>query len=116
MFDEYMERPHVERPISPALAVLVPVNSAGTPSSTTIDQDAPSPSHSPSSSSLQSPSIHQGVAAESTLVEENPFAPIDNDPFINIFALEPTSEASLSRDVSSAESTYVTQTLHHLRK
>nr|GEZ00018.1 integrase, catalytic region, zinc finger, CCHC-type, peptidase aspartic, catalytic [Tanacetum cinerariifolium] len=35
--------------ISPALAVLVLVNSADTPSSTTIDQDAPTPSHSPSS-------------------------------------------------------------------
>ncbi|GKF33462.1 hypothetical protein Tco_0106662, partial [Tanacetum coccineum] len=58
MFDEYMEPPHVERPVSPALAVPVPVNSAGIPLSTTIDQDAPSPSHSPSSSALESPSIH----------------------------------------------------------
>ncbi|GKD06803.1 retrovirus-related pol polyprotein from transposon TNT 1-94, partial [Tanacetum coccineum] len=41
--------------VSPTLAVSVPVISAGTPSSTTIDQDAPSPSHSPSSSTLQSP-------------------------------------------------------------
>ncbi|GJU79919.1 retrovirus-related pol polyprotein from transposon TNT 1-94 [Tanacetum coccineum] len=98
MFDEYLEPPRVERPVSPAPAVLVPVNSAGTPSSTTIDQDAPSPSHSPSSSALQSPSIHQGVAAESTLMEENSFALIDNYPFINIFALEPTSGASSSGD------------------
>ncbi|GJU13130.1 integrase, catalytic region, zinc finger, CCHC-type containing protein [Tanacetum coccineum] len=57
MFDEYLEPPRVKRPVSPAPAVLVPVNSAGTPSSTTIDQDAPSPSHSPSSSALQSPYI-----------------------------------------------------------
>ncbi|GJT76323.1 hypothetical protein Tco_1043048 [Tanacetum coccineum] len=62
MFDEYLQPPRAERPISPAPAVSVPVNSAGTPSSTTIDQDAPSPSHSPSSSALQSPSLHQGVA------------------------------------------------------
>ncbi|GJR45629.1 hypothetical protein Tco_1313732 [Tanacetum coccineum] len=33
MFDEYMEPPRVERPVSPASAVSVPVNSAGTPSS-----------------------------------------------------------------------------------
>ncbi|GJV38635.1 retrovirus-related pol polyprotein from transposon TNT 1-94 [Tanacetum coccineum] len=46
-----------------------PSRKSGTPSSTTIDQDAPSPSHSPSSFALQSLSIHQGVAAESTLVE-----------------------------------------------
>ncbi|GJR45970.1 retrovirus-related pol polyprotein from transposon TNT 1-94 [Tanacetum coccineum] len=85
MFDEYLEPPRVEKPVSPASAVPVPVNSAG-------------------------------VAAESTLMEDNPFTPVDNNPFINIFASEPTSEASSSGDVSSAESTYVTQTLHHLRK
>ncbi|GKB34797.1 retrovirus-related pol polyprotein from transposon TNT 1-94, partial [Tanacetum coccineum] len=99
MFDEYLEPPRVERPVSPAPAVLVPVNSAGTPSSTSIDQDAPSPSYSPSSSALQSPSLHQGVAADSTLMEDNPFAPVDNHSFINIFAPEPSSEASSSRDL-----------------
>ncbi|GKB90592.1 hypothetical protein Tco_0962864 [Tanacetum coccineum] len=116
MFDEYLEPPHVERPTSPAPAVLVPVNSAGTPSYTTIDQDKPSPSHSLSSSTLQSPSLHQGVAADTTLMEDNPFAPVDNHPFINVFALEPSSEASSSGDLSSAESPYVSQTLHHLGK
>ncbi|GKB90310.1 retrovirus-related pol polyprotein from transposon TNT 1-94, partial [Tanacetum coccineum] len=60
------------RKVLPAPAVSVPVNSAGTPSSTSIDQDAPSPSHSPSSSALQSPSLHQGAAADSTLMEDNP--------------------------------------------
>nr|GEY24642.1 hypothetical protein [Tanacetum cinerariifolium] len=75
----------VDRPVSHALAVPVPVNSAG-------------------------------IAAESILMDENPFAPIDNDPFINIFASEPTSATSSSGDASSANSTYVTQTLHHLRK
>ncbi|GKD16725.1 retrovirus-related pol polyprotein from transposon TNT 1-94, partial [Tanacetum coccineum] len=49
MFDEYLEPPRVDRPVSPALAAPVPINSAGTPSSTTIDQDAPSLSHSQSS-------------------------------------------------------------------
>ncbi|GJT12124.1 retrovirus-related pol polyprotein from transposon TNT 1-94 [Tanacetum coccineum] len=116
MFDEYMEPPRVEIPVSPALAVSVPVNSAGTPSSTTIDQDAPSPSHSPSSSALQSPSLHTGIAADSTLMEDNPFAPVDNHPFINVFDLEPSSEASSSRDLSSADSPYVSQTLYHLGK
>ncbi|GJR51411.1 integrase, catalytic region, zinc finger, CCHC-type containing protein, partial [Tanacetum coccineum] len=63
MFDEYLEPPHVEIPVYPALAVPVPVTLAGTPSSTTIDQDAPSPSRSPSSSALQSLYSHQGVAS-----------------------------------------------------
>nr|GEZ52644.1 retrovirus-related Pol polyprotein from transposon TNT 1-94 [Tanacetum cinerariifolium] len=63
MFDEL--KPHcVERPVSPASAVLVPVNSA----------------------------------AQSTIIEDNPFAPVDNDPFVNVFALEPRSEASSSGD------------------
>ncbi|GJQ94594.1 retrovirus-related pol polyprotein from transposon TNT 1-94 [Tanacetum coccineum] len=66
-----------------------------TPSSTTIDQDAPL----------------QGIQRE-----DNPFAPVDNDSFINVFAPEPSSEASSSGDLSSTESPYVTQTLHHLGK
>ncbi|GJY55000.1 retrovirus-related pol polyprotein from transposon TNT 1-94 [Tanacetum coccineum] len=116
MFDEYLEPPRVERSVSPTLAVLVSVNSAGTPSSTTIDQDEPSLSHSPSSSALQSPCLHQDVAAESTITKDNPFAPVDNDPFINLFTPEPSSKASSSEDLCSAESPYVTQTLHHLGK
>ncbi|GJV46116.1 integrase, catalytic region, zinc finger, CCHC-type containing protein, partial [Tanacetum coccineum] len=85
MFDEYMEPPYVERTVSPASSVQVPVNSTG-------------------------------VAAESPLMKDNPFSPIDNDHFINVFALEPRSKASSSRDLSSTESPYVSQTLHHLRK
>ncbi|GKF34998.1 hypothetical protein Tco_0108198, partial [Tanacetum coccineum] len=69
MFDEYLEPPRVERPISPAPAVPVLVNSASTPSSTTIDQDAPSLSHSLSSLALQSPCLQQGVAAGSTIIK-----------------------------------------------
>nr|GEZ40990.1 uncharacterized mitochondrial protein AtMg00810-like [Tanacetum cinerariifolium] len=80
MFDEYLEPPRAERPVSPTLAVQAPVNSAG-------------------------------VTAESTFMEDNPVAPIDNNPFINVFALEPSSDASSSPDVSSTESTYVFQTL-----
>ncbi|GJR62541.1 retrovirus-related pol polyprotein from transposon TNT 1-94 [Tanacetum coccineum] len=74
------------------------VQLAGTPSSTTINQDAHSPSHSPSSSELQPPISHQGVAARSTIIEDNPFAHTDNDPIVNVFALEPSSEASSSGD------------------
>ncbi|GJS25056.1 retrovirus-related pol polyprotein from transposon TNT 1-94 [Tanacetum coccineum] len=98
MFDEYLEPPRVERLVSLAPAVLVPVNSADTPSSTTIDQDAPSPSHSLSSLALQSPSLQQGVAAESAIMEENLFAPVKNDLFVNVFAPKPSSETSSSGD------------------
>nr|GEY87747.1 retrovirus-related Pol polyprotein from transposon TNT 1-94 [Tanacetum cinerariifolium] len=99
MFDEYLKPPRVKRPVSPATAVPVPVNSTGSPSSTTIDQDSHSPSHSPSSSALQSLCSHHGVAAGSTIIEDNPFALVDNDPFVNVFALEPSSEASSSKDI-----------------
>ncbi|GJZ46214.1 retrovirus-related pol polyprotein from transposon TNT 1-94 [Tanacetum coccineum] len=112
----YISDDWIDKPVSPAPAVSVPVNSAGTPSSATIDQDAPSPSHLPSSSALQSPSLHQGIAVESTLMEHNPFTHVDNNPFINVFSLEPSSVASSSGDLSSAESPYVSQTLHHLWK
>ncbi|GJY81680.1 retrovirus-related pol polyprotein from transposon TNT 1-94 [Tanacetum coccineum] len=77
---EYMEPPRVERPVSPALAVSVP-----------------------SSSALYPPSYNQGVAAESTLMEDNPFAPIDNHPFINIFAPEPSYETSSFGDLIKPE-------------
>ncbi|GKB38224.1 integrase, catalytic region, zinc finger, CCHC-type containing protein [Tanacetum coccineum] len=73
MFDEYLEPPSVERPVPPAPVDQVLVVSAGTPSSTTIDQDAPSISHSPSSSVVQPPILHQGVAAGPT-IKYNPFA------------------------------------------
>ncbi|GJR89145.1 retrovirus-related pol polyprotein from transposon TNT 1-94 [Tanacetum coccineum] len=121
-FDELTEQmAPVQLRTGPAPTFLMPgqiilVNSAGTPSSTTIDQDAPSPSHSPSSSALQSPSLHKGIAADSTLMEDNPFSPVDNHPFIKVFAPEPSFEASSSKDLSSAESLYVSQTLHHLKK
>nr|GEX69701.1 retrovirus-related Pol polyprotein from transposon TNT 1-94 [Tanacetum cinerariifolium] len=65
MFDEYLEPPRVDKLVSPAPAVPVPINSA----------------------------------TESTLMDENPFAPVNNDPFINIFAPELTSAASSSGDV-----------------
>nr|GEY51381.1 retrovirus-related Pol polyprotein from transposon TNT 1-94 [Tanacetum cinerariifolium] len=43
----------------------------------------------------------------SATIEDNHFAPIDNDPFVNVFALEPTSKASSSGDVSFTESTII---------
>nr|GFD20689.1 hypothetical protein [Tanacetum cinerariifolium] len=116
MFDEYLKPPHFERPVLPAQAVQAPVNSTGTPSSTTIDKDAASPSISPLSSTLQSHSLHQGLAAEPHSMEDHNVAPVDNNFFVNVFALEPRSEASSSEDISSTESTYVSQTLHHLNK
>nr|GEX82037.1 hypothetical protein [Tanacetum cinerariifolium] len=106
MFDEYLEPPRVERLGSPAQAIQAPVTSAGTPLSTTIDQDAPSPHISPSSSALQSYSLPPGVVAEPYFMEDHNVAPIDNNPFVNVFSPKPHFEASSSGDISSTESPY----------
>nr|GEV59296.1 hypothetical protein [Tanacetum cinerariifolium] len=116
MFDEYLEPPRAKRPVPPAQGVQAPVNSADIPSSTTTDQDALSPSMSSSSSALQSHSSHQGITAEPNYMKDHTIAPVDNNPFVNVFTLEPYSEASSSGDISSTESLYVSQTLHHLNK
>nr|GEV38473.1 integrase, catalytic region, zinc finger, CCHC-type, peptidase aspartic, catalytic [Tanacetum cinerariifolium] len=91
----HLKPPRAKRPVSPAPAVQALVNSAGTPSSTIIDQDAPSLSFSPSSLALQS---HQGVAADSTFMKDCHVALVNNNPFINVFALEPSFDASSSED------------------
>nr|GEU98525.1 retrovirus-related Pol polyprotein from transposon TNT 1-94 [Tanacetum cinerariifolium] len=106
MFDKYLEPPRVKRLVLPAQAVQAPVNSAGTPSSTTIDKNAPSLSISPSSSASQSYSLHQGVAAEPNYMEDHTISPVDNTLFVNVFTPEPHSEASSSGDISSTESPY----------
>nr|GEX82413.1 hypothetical protein [Tanacetum cinerariifolium] len=48
-----------------------------------------------------------GVVAEPHFMEDYNVAPVDNNLFVNVFAPEPHSEASSSRDISSTESPYV---------
>ncbi|GJR84215.1 retrovirus-related pol polyprotein from transposon TNT 1-94 [Tanacetum coccineum] len=115
MFDEYLEPPSVERPVPHAPAAQVLVNLASTSSSTNIDQDAPSISYSPSSLEVQGPISHQGFTAGPT-IEDNPFAQTEDDPFVNVFAPEPSFEASSSGDVSLSESNKVIQPHDHLKK
>nr|GEV89073.1 retrovirus-related Pol polyprotein from transposon TNT 1-94 [Tanacetum cinerariifolium] len=55
-------------------------------------------------------------AGEPNYMEDHTIAPVENNPFINVFAPEPHSEASSSEDISSTELPYVSQTLHHLNK
>ncbi|GJT65146.1 hypothetical protein Tco_0581594 [Tanacetum coccineum] len=80
---EYFEPTSVVRLVPHVLVAQVPVS---------LDQDAPSGSHSPSSSDHQSSSVHQGVAADHSF-EVNPFAPANHEPFVNVFAPDPSSEA-----------------------
>nr|GEX21077.1 retrovirus-related Pol polyprotein from transposon TNT 1-94 [Tanacetum cinerariifolium] len=116
MFDEYLDPPRADRSGSPTQAVQAPITSAGTPLSTTIDQDAPSLHISASSSALQYTILTPGFASEPHFMEDHNVALVDNNPFVNVFALEPHSEASSLGDISSTESPYVSQSLHHLNK
>nr|GEY66531.1 retrovirus-related Pol polyprotein from transposon TNT 1-94 [Tanacetum cinerariifolium] len=47
-----------------------------------------------------------GVVAEPRFMEDHNVAPVDNNPFVNVFASEPYYEASSSGDISSTESPY----------
>ncbi|GJV94305.1 retrovirus-related pol polyprotein from transposon TNT 1-94 [Tanacetum coccineum] len=99
MFDEYFNPlPSV---VSPVLAFSAPrpANATGIPSSTTIDQDAPNVSTS-STQETQSLFILPGVE-EQLNVNDNTL--LDNDPFLGVLTLEPSSEESSSRDVKLDE-------------
>ncbi|GKB07666.1 retrovirus-related pol polyprotein from transposon TNT 1-94, partial [Tanacetum coccineum] len=96
MFDEYFKTSMVDRLVPPAPAAQAPVNLTGPSVSIPIDQEAPSRSHSPSSSDHQSSSVYQGVVAEHSF-KVNPFAADDPKPFVNVFAPDHNSEASSSR-------------------
>nr|GEX18025.1 integrase, catalytic region, zinc finger, CCHC-type, peptidase aspartic, catalytic [Tanacetum cinerariifolium] len=91
MFDEYFKPSSVDETVPPAPRVRIPVNPPCLSVSISIDQDAPSEGHSPSSSDHQSSSIHHGVLAYHSL-EVNPFVPADNKPFDKIFAPDPSSK------------------------
>nr|GFA13268.1 Gag-Pol polyprotein [Tanacetum cinerariifolium] len=47
-----------------------------------------------------------GVVAEPHFIEDHNVAAVDNNPFVNVFASEPHSQASSSGDISSTESPY----------
>ncbi|GKE65734.1 hypothetical protein Tco_1519895, partial [Tanacetum coccineum] len=86
MFDEYFDTPPICQLVPPALAV----------------HDL-------------SPSLHQGVLVDHTLAV-NPFSPVDNVPFVNIFSPDPSSEATSSGEVSLADPNQSILPHEHLRK
>nr|GEY07570.1 retrovirus-related Pol polyprotein from transposon TNT 1-94 [Tanacetum cinerariifolium] len=47
-----------------------------------------------------------GIVGEPHFMEDHNVAPVDNNPFVNVFAPEPHSEASSLGDISSTESPY----------
>ncbi|GJY39757.1 putative ribonuclease H-like domain-containing protein [Tanacetum coccineum] len=115
MFDEYFEQSRVNEQVPSATAVNAQVVPPGTSLSTTFAQDAPSTSVSPSSSDMQPPARHQGVA-DGPIVEDTPITQHALHPLFNPVTGEPGSAQSSSEDVSLAEPNQVTQPPDHLRK
>ncbi|GKC23861.1 retrotransposon protein, putative, ty1-copia subclass [Tanacetum coccineum] len=103
MFDElFNPPPSVDPPAPEVIAPLAevvapePVDSTDSPSSTTVDQDAPSASNSQTSPETQSPVISNDVEEDDHDLD---VAHMNNDPFFGIPIPEHGSEASSSSDV-----------------
>ncbi|GKA77798.1 hypothetical protein Tco_0784335 [Tanacetum coccineum] len=115
MFNEYFDQSTYGEPVPTATVVNAPIVSTNTSVSTTIAQDAPSTSHSLSSSQVHPPVFPQGVAAGPT-IEDTSITQADLHPSVNPVAGEPSSAQSTSGDVSLAEPNQVNQPPDHLRK
>ncbi|GKA84785.1 retrovirus-related pol polyprotein from transposon TNT 1-94 [Tanacetum coccineum] len=103
LFDELLTPPpSVDRPAPEVIALIPevvapkPVASTGSPSSTTVDQDAPSPSNSQTTPETQSPVIPNNVEEDNHDLD---VAHINNDPFFGILIPKNDYEASSSSDV-----------------
>ncbi|GJZ24025.1 retrovirus-related pol polyprotein from transposon TNT 1-94 [Tanacetum coccineum] len=90
-----------------------PCASTGSPTSTTIDQDAPSPSNSQTTPETQSPIISNDVEEENHDLD---VAHMNNDPFFGIPILENDSEASSSSDVIPTSVHIATPNSKHVTK
>ncbi|GJU69461.1 putative ribonuclease H-like domain-containing protein [Tanacetum coccineum] len=104
MFDESLNpppslcdytAPEVIAPIPEVVAHEHAV-STGSPSSTTVDQDAPLPSNSPTTQETQTPIIFHDVDEDNHDIE---VAHMGNDPYFGIPIPEVTSDQSSSSDV-----------------
>ncbi|GKD73381.1 retrovirus-related pol polyprotein from transposon TNT 1-94, partial [Tanacetum coccineum] len=93
MIDEYLNPPPGVDLQVPAVIAPEPAISPGTPSSTTIDQDAPSTSTLQTTQETPSPVIPLGVEEAGHDIE---VAHMDNNPYVDFPILEPSSEESSS--------------------
>ncbi|GKB28966.1 retrovirus-related pol polyprotein from transposon TNT 1-94 [Tanacetum coccineum] len=103
LFDELLNpSSSVDRPtpeviaLTPEVVAPEPAVSTGSPSSTIVDQDAPSPSNSQTTPETQSPIISNDVEEENHDLD---VAHMNNDPFFGIPIPENDSEASSSSNV-----------------
>ncbi|GJW32971.1 putative ribonuclease H-like domain-containing protein [Tanacetum coccineum] len=115
MFDEYFETTTGDPQMPPIPSAQAPAIPTGPSVSISFDRDASSGSHSPSSSAHQSSLVHHGVATEHSF-EVNPFTATEYEPFVNVFAPDPNSEASSSGTITITTPNQSTQPHEHLRK
>ncbi|GJY12443.1 retrovirus-related pol polyprotein from transposon TNT 1-94 [Tanacetum coccineum] len=104
--------PSVDHPVPP-VAAEEPAVSTGTPSSTIINQDAPSTSTSQTIPESQTHVIPPGVEEEYHDIE---VAHMDNDPYFGLPIPEPNSEESSSRIVIPTNVHSVNQPQEHIGK
>ncbi|GJR13749.1 putative ribonuclease H-like domain-containing protein [Tanacetum coccineum] len=102
LFDELLTPPpSVDHPVPKVIALIVkvvvpvPAESTGSPSSTTVDQDATSPSNSQITPETQSPIIPDDVEEDNHDLD---VAHMDNDPYFGIPIPEVPSDQSSSTD------------------
>ncbi|GJQ89584.1 retrovirus-related pol polyprotein from transposon TNT 1-94 [Tanacetum coccineum] len=114
MFDEYFNPPGNRQDPLPSVA-QDPVIPTGPLVSISIDLDAPSGSHISSQLDHHSSLVHHSVAGKQ-YAEVNLFAAADHEPFVNVFAPDPTSEASSSGEIMMPELNQSTQSHEHIRK
>ncbi|GKC09269.1 retrovirus-related pol polyprotein from transposon TNT 1-94 [Tanacetum coccineum] len=100
LFDEFLNpSPSVDHPalevVAPEVIALVLVDSTDSPSSTTVDQDAPSPSNSQTTPETEPPVIPNDVEEDNHDIE---VAHMGNDPYFGVPILEIPSDQSSSSD------------------
>ncbi|GJU00932.1 retrovirus-related pol polyprotein from transposon TNT 1-94 [Tanacetum coccineum] len=102
LFDEFLNpSPSVDHPapevVAPINEVIAPVlaDSTGSPSSTTVDQDAPSPSNSQTTPETEPPVIQNDVEEDNHDIE---VAHMGNDPYFGVPIPEVSSDQSSSSD------------------
>ncbi|GJY19344.1 retrovirus-related pol polyprotein from transposon TNT 1-94 [Tanacetum coccineum] len=115
MFDEHLEQSRVNEPVPSATEINAQVVPPGTSWSTTIAQDAPSPSASSSTSDIHPPVQHREIAEE-PIHEETPINHDVLHPSHNLVTGDPGSAQSSSGNVNSAEPIQVNYPPDHLRR
>ncbi|GKC83868.1 retrovirus-related pol polyprotein from transposon TNT 1-94 [Tanacetum coccineum] len=113
MFDEYLNPPPCVDPQVPAVIAPEPAVSTGTPSSTTIDQDAPSSSTSQTTQETPPPVIPLGVEEADHDIE---VAHMDNNPYVDFPIPEPSSEESSTQVVIPNNVHSINQPPEHINK